>query len=468
MAELGIIPSPDTEGYLELAGNGEVRRFRKHLLSTGPLIHPKTGKIVQVDDAFIRTMQENFNAGVCDIVSVPLADKDNRHSEAPERNTGRVVGLEREGGKVYAVMDIADPEVAGKLGSTLLGASAMISLDYTDTRTGRKVGPTLLHSCITNRPYCVGLEDYSEVLAATARDVVLPDGSVWSDAADPLMLCYSEADPPELMLADPEPEPDHQPEPDYRDYGGAAGMDEQYLRDEAARLGLEAMQLGSGRGSKPQYGMVITDRDRSAALSAQQEQLTDEAILGLTRELADEYHVSSNSVLALCHDTHIRSGLGRSEVERVRVLAEVGLALSRGQLEVSDDAVLALSQAYGGEAEVLRLTAEPGLEDMFGLAHPQKSGKNVTTRTRAHGTGEDPSFDVEAEIKRLLAKHAHEFGAQDRGASSGNRSDPAKSPGQREAGQRRALAGGRPGGRSIGELHPQHAPGHHESGSVRA
>ena len=46
------------------------------------------------------------------------------------------------------------------------------------------------------------------------------------------------------------------------------------------------------------------------------------------------------------------------------------------------------------------------------VAHPQKCGKNITTRTRAHSTDGDPGFDVEAEIKRLLAKHEKEFGAQ--------------------------------------------------------
>ena len=55
-----------------------------------------------------------------------------------------------------------------------------------------------------------------------------------------------------------------------------------------------------------------TDRDRSAALSAERE-VTDEAILGLSRELADEYHVRPDLIHALAHDAHGRSGLGHSE-----------------------------------------------------------------------------------------------------------------------------------------------------------
>jgi hypothetical protein len=44
----------------------------------------------------------------------------------------------------------------------------MMHLNYEDTKTGEKVGPTLLHSCVTNRPYVTGLDNYEEILAATS------------------------------------------------------------------------------------------------------------------------------------------------------------------------------------------------------------------------------------------------------------------------------------------------------------
>jgi hypothetical protein len=44
----------------------------------------------------------------------------------------------------------------------------MMKLDEIDTRTGKHVGPTLLHVCATNRPYLVELDDYEEIVAATA------------------------------------------------------------------------------------------------------------------------------------------------------------------------------------------------------------------------------------------------------------------------------------------------------------
>ena len=79
--------------------------------------------------------------------------------------------IQREGDKVYTLLDIRDPAAAEKMGKTLLGASAFLHMDYTDTRTNKKVGPTLLHTCVTNRPYVTDLDDYEEVVAATADDL---------------------------------------------------------------------------------------------------------------------------------------------------------------------------------------------------------------------------------------------------------------------------------------------------------
>jgi hypothetical protein len=54
------------------------------------------------------------------------------------------------------------------MGVTLLGASAALAPDYVDSRDNLPKGPTLLHSCVTNRPYNLELEDYEEVVAASS------------------------------------------------------------------------------------------------------------------------------------------------------------------------------------------------------------------------------------------------------------------------------------------------------------
>ena len=113
-------------------------------------------------------LMTNFTDGVADIVQVPKVDGQNKHTEDPDRNIGEVVDLKRrEDGGLDAIIDVrtADTE---KIGKTLLGASAMMHMDYTDTRTGSRMGPTLLHTAITNRPYITGLDDFQEYVAASA------------------------------------------------------------------------------------------------------------------------------------------------------------------------------------------------------------------------------------------------------------------------------------------------------------
>jgi hypothetical protein len=249
-------------------------------------------------------------------------------------------------------------------------------------------------------------------------------------------------------------------------------------RDEIGRLSLAAMAVSDQgvrrRGTRPSYSGVITehDRDRHAALAAE---ISDELILAAQRELASQYRVSSDSVLCLVHDTHQRSGLGFSAGERAQVIGAVQVALSRGDLYVSDEAILGLTRACDREDEILRLTSEPELEDIFGLAHPQKSGKLVTTKGkhgRAHSPDEEDAAteDPDAAVARYLEMHAGMFGAEAPHAGShGSTSYPSKSPARREREQRRAEGGkGGRGGRPIPDLHPAHAPGHHQSGSVKA
>jgi len=170
MEQYVIIPSPPGD-FIELARSREYtgQHWRKHILNLGELIHPKTGEKIPLDDDFYARLADNFQRGVCDIVQAPVANDDNKHVETPLANGGEVMGLHRDGKKIYVDLDVRDPDVQkGLKNRTILGASAFLHLDYTDSRTGRKVGPTLLHSCFTNRPYVTGLDDYEPVIAATA------------------------------------------------------------------------------------------------------------------------------------------------------------------------------------------------------------------------------------------------------------------------------------------------------------
>lgn len=166
MSDFQFVPPCERSEFVELSRTPQGKLFRKHILTKGNLIHPVTKEIIKIDDAFVTKMTSNFDSGVCPIVQIPTADADNRHTEDPEKNIGEVVGIKTEGDKVYALLDVR--KRSEDINKTLLGASAMFSMDYTDTATGKKVGPTLLHTLVTNRPYLTGLDDYEEIIAASS------------------------------------------------------------------------------------------------------------------------------------------------------------------------------------------------------------------------------------------------------------------------------------------------------------
>jgi hypothetical protein len=156
------------EGFLPLSRTSSGRLVRKQILKTGPLNYPgiKGGQVELTNEMFDQIVN-NFDSKVCDIVQFPLADNNNAHSEDPLRNAGEVVQLKHEGDSLYAYIDVRkDEAVKGIQDKTIIGASAMLALNYTDTRTGKPAGPTLLHVAGTNRPHVLELDDF-EVIAAS-------------------------------------------------------------------------------------------------------------------------------------------------------------------------------------------------------------------------------------------------------------------------------------------------------------
>lgn len=193
--QLTIIPGVGTGDYIELAARPGVKAtgklFKKQILKWGSFVHPKSpGKKITVDRDFAEQLILNFTNGECDIVQFPMVNDKNQHVEGPDRNLGEVIDLDYDEKGVNAYIDVR--KNPGDIGTTVLGASAMMHLDYTDSLTGAHVGPTLLHVAATNRPYLTNLAPFSEVIAASADT---PDeAAIWT------------AEEPEVELSEPEGE----------------------------------------------------------------------------------------------------------------------------------------------------------------------------------------------------------------------------------------------------------------------
>lgn len=165
--DLVYIPSPISDGYVSLTKTAQGRLLRKQILPMNQsFVHPgdKSSRIF-VDAKMAKSLVDNFNAGRS-IVQVPIVNDNNQHVEDPLRNAGEVIDLEYDDTGVYATIDAR--KFADDFGSTILGASAFMHLDYTDTKTGAHVGPTLLHVAATNRPYINDLDGFKDILKASA------------------------------------------------------------------------------------------------------------------------------------------------------------------------------------------------------------------------------------------------------------------------------------------------------------
>lgn len=169
-----ILLPGSAKDFVFLARTQKGRLYRKEILHMGKeFVHPAdpTRKI-KVTPELVASLEKNFNDGIGDIVQVPIVNENNAHTEDPTRNIGEVVGVEHDDKGVYVIIDDrrTDAQISeqGELGKTLIGASALIHLNYPDTETGALRGPTLLHTAITNRPYITKLDDFEEIIAASA------------------------------------------------------------------------------------------------------------------------------------------------------------------------------------------------------------------------------------------------------------------------------------------------------------
>lgn len=383
MDGLTIIPAPSGSGdYVELARTRQAqgRVFRKHILNLGTLIHPKTGQRLKLDDAWYGRLKENFDRGVCDIVQVPLADAQNQHSEDPRANIGEVIDIEREGSKVYSVIDVRDQDAADKLGKTLLGASAFLSLDYTDTSTGQKVGPALLHHCVTNRPYVTGLDDYTEVLAAS------------NAGGEPVVMVLS-ADEPAVPLADKSIEavllPDEESEvPLSKDelieqLKAEHGIDVEALQAQAAQPDLSQFTAALTEALQPSGEVGLTGNGETVSL-------TD--VIGAVAELAQTNVELTSKV----------SGLERNAAER-----EVDGYIGDGRL-LPKSRRKAIELVLSGDRE--------GLEDFLAPANAPYVKLNHTEGAAPPQGEQRQVEDIDSEIMRLTAapEHSHLFNGNGR------------------------------------------------------
>lgn len=177
---IAFIPAPQGDGFVELSAaataaqpKAQGRVFRKQILKFGDLRY-KNGQKYKIDEAFADALIENF-ASSGEIVHVPKAGSRNEHNDDPDRNIGEVIGMTKTDKGIYVDID-ARTDDADKIGKTLLGVSALLDLNHENRETGERMGPTLLHACVTNRPYVTNLDPFQELVGLSVD--ILPENEV--------------------------------------------------------------------------------------------------------------------------------------------------------------------------------------------------------------------------------------------------------------------------------------------------
>jgi hypothetical protein len=340
------------DGFVPLARTKTGRLFRKELLTFGTYAHPnvKGAKLV-IDEKLAESVVKNFNDGVCDIVQVPLANEKNEHVENPDANLGEVIGMEigvnSKGQKaVFATIDAR--KHAEDLGKTILGTSAFLHLNYVNTKTGERVGPTVLHACATNRPYITGMDNYEEIAASNPTD------------GEMVFLSLEDEEPAveETPAETPEPEATStDSESDTSSKEPAQGLTPQ--EDPHMELTFDEIKatlkdnFGVDLDEVQELALSAVEAQNALALSQQSESEKDATIATLTGQVTDQETRLSATESEL---TKMRTKAATDEVEALvkagKVLPKqkdvmIALALSnREQFEalVPDDSIVQLTE----------------------------------------------------------------------------------------------------------------------------
>lgn len=414
MSKFVVVPQgKDSGSFLELAHTPKTkgRLFRKHILTEGVLNYG--GQKFMMDSKFMDTLVKNFEDKKCDIVQVPIVDGNNSHSEDPLRNIGEVVGLEREGNKLYSLIDVRKEEAANELGNTLIGASAMLSTNYMDTSTATRVGPTLLHVAITNRPHVLNLEDFEEVIAAS------------SDSSDEVIL-LSEIDDSNIVNLDDET---HRTDEELEDTNNEENQQmtkEELLAELKEKFGVDVEAIEAELAAKSEE---IAAKEAEVAEKAAEVDAKDAEIAEVTAESV----ALSNAVTEAFLDSGIiaLSADETGTAAAIVAVKEATLKLSAQDAKITeqDDEIVELSNRISTIEGEVRTTeaaaAVDGLvamgriapvqrdamvelrlsnQELFDKIVPENPIFELSNEEGVEGSVEDEVLNASAEVKRLLGK----------------------------------------------------------------
>lgn len=148
--------------------------WRKQVLKKGPLQYQAggTSRTLNFDDEYLGQLQAAFREGAYDTVPFVLADEQNRHTMAPERQRGEVVDVEATPTGLDAIVRLSGDAERIVRDNPKFGVSARIVEGLTRA-DGKSWPKAMQHVLGTFDPKMTGLEPWRSVdLAAEGHEVV--------------------------------------------------------------------------------------------------------------------------------------------------------------------------------------------------------------------------------------------------------------------------------------------------------
>lgn len=181
------ILTPLSHDLAEATPTAEKRVFWKQILPKDEINYE--GEKIDFDDTYMSEVIDSFHRGALPQVPLQLADKDNSHTMAIERQGGIITDIRRErDGEMpglYAKIEASKPVAKLIKSFPKIGVSCRIRPDHTRV-DGEHFGQTLVHVLATNDPKVVKLSDWKEAADFSeyaSEDVIDLSSLDYSEAA---------------------------------------------------------------------------------------------------------------------------------------------------------------------------------------------------------------------------------------------------------------------------------------------
>lgn len=187
MAQTKTILTPLSHDLAEATATDDKRVFWKQVLPLDDITYE--GEKIDFDDTYMSEVIDSFKRGALPQVPLQLADKDNTHTMAIERQGGVITDLRREQtGEtpgLYAKVEASKPLAKLLKSYPKIGVSCRIRPDHTRV-DGEHFGQTLVHVLATNDPKVVKLSDWKQAADFSeyaSEDVIDLSSLNYSEAA---------------------------------------------------------------------------------------------------------------------------------------------------------------------------------------------------------------------------------------------------------------------------------------------